>query len=970
LKKRKWLVSSLLLSQFIVTSMSQINAGQVEDVPINENVITEENQYELALNLLTSPVLNDQEVVRVFIENFQVIASETGKKIELEPSFILAEMAVNSNWGMDVEPGSNNIFGSKEIILENENEKEVLKIYSTVEESVLDYYENLDPATYSDLYLSVIDQVVELADLTKFNEPVSEDDGNEESDNSEELDDNQEVEELPAEEQESDVVEEDKQEPEIPVYSTFSLSPYKNINYTANVISNDAPIYKSFSPGVEPVSSSELYGNQVYGRQEVVRDGVTYTLLFSTSSKEIGWIPKDALDIEHVLTTKNVSYQSFIVNPGYTIDSLPWGTEGYVNISRTNFHLNKRAQIVQEKTTRRATFVLVEIDGVRVGWVDKNSLGENQKISEKNISYAALIKNPNIVFSSLPNGIKGSKVVAEGKDYTNKKLLITKEMSTLLGTYSYVTVNSNPIGWVPKEDLDIEVELSSKEINYGAKIVTQNHSIDTLPYGLEGFEKVATSKQHIGKLVVASREIVTRRGTFVLVSLYGKELGWIDKNALQKEVVISQNDTHYAAKIIGKNNTIDTIPYGLEGFATLGRTTDAKLANQKVIVMKEMTTSRGIFAQVFINGREIGWVDKKALEIEEVLSTNNVRYAARVVTKNHSIDTLPYGIEGFSKLGTAADFYNKSIIVTQEKVTPRGTFVFIQYQGKDIGWIDKKALNVEKVKNTVNVNYRSTIVKSGYSIDTLPYGIEGFRNVSTSNSYLNKSVTVIQEKTTDRGTFALISIDSLNLGWIDKRALNGEVNQNTVFLDPGHGGSETGAAYFGVKEKDLNLTVSLMVKQKLEKLGYNVIISRTNDKYIDLYDRARMANASGADIFVSIHHNALGNSGAYGIESYHYKYDPDYPSKINQAMHNDPERMRNSIKLTAAIHSELIEDTGAYDRGVRSESFAVIRETTMPATLLELGFMSNANEIKQLTNRAYQNTLAEAIAQGIDDYFY
>ena len=386
--------------------------------------------------------------------------------------------------------------------------------------------------------------------------------------------------------------------------------------------------------------------------------------------------------------------------------------------------------------------------------------------------------------------------------------------------------------------------------------------------------------------------------------------------------------------------------------------------------MKEMTTSRGIFAQVFINGREIGWVDKKALEIEEVLSTNNVRYAARVVTKNHSIDTLPYGIEGFSKLGTAADFYNKSIIVTQEKVTPRGTFVFIQYQGKDIGWIDKKALNVEKVKNTVNVNYRSTIVKSGYSIDTLPYGIEGFRNVSTSNSYLNKSVTVIQEKTTDRGTFALISIDSLNLGWIDKRALNGEVNQNTVFLDPGHGGSETGAAYFGVKEKDLNLTVSLMVKQKLEKLGYNVIISRTNDKYIDLYDRARMANASGADIFVSIHHNALGNSGAYGIESYHYKYDPDYPSKINQAMHNDPERMRNSIKLTAAIHSELIEDTGAYDRGVRSESFAVIRETTMPATLLELGFMSNANEIKQLTNRAYQNTLAEAIAQGIDDYFY
>lgn len=309
------------------------------------------------------------------------------------------------------------------------------------------------------------------------------------------------------------------------------------------------------------------------------------------------------------------------------------------------------------------------------------------------------------------------------------------------------------------------------------------------------------------------------------------------------------------------------------------------------------------------------------------------------------------------------------MVVTQEKTTRRGTFVYIVYQGKKLGWIDTKAIQPEKVHSTQSVSYNALIVNRGYSIDTQPYGQPNFSNVSKSDNYLNQQVAVAKEMKTDRGTFALISRNGLLIGWVDKRALGNPIVRRTVFLDVGHGGSDPGASYFGVKEKDLNLTVSLLVRTRLENMGYNVILSRTTDVYIDLYERPKMANRSNADIFVSIHHNALGGSSAYGIESYFYEFEANYPPRNNKDMHNDPERIKESIDLSTQIHNQLIAKTRAYDRGIRSGAYVVVRETAIPAALLELGFMSNQAELNKLTSPSYQRTLADAIAQGINSYF-
>ena len=198
---------------------------------------------------------------------------------------------------------------------------------------------------------------------------------------------------------------------------------------------------------------------------------------------------------------------------------------------------------------------------------------------------------------------------------------------------------------------------------------------------------------------------------------------------------------------------------------------------------------------------------------------------------------------------------------------------------------------------------------------------------------------------------------------------NYDVLNKVVYLDAGHGGYDPGASYFGISEKSLTLAIQSRVKAKLEAEGYQVVTTRTSDTYVDLADRSRAANASESDIFVSIHINASGSSAAQGIETYYYQPYAEYPSRINATYHANPTRLSMSDTLANAIQSSLINATGAQNQGVKRQTFAVLRETTAPAVLLELGFLSNPQEAARLNTSAYQETLANAIVAGIKSYY-
>ena len=195
---------------------------------------------------------------------------------------------------------------------------------------------------------------------------------------------------------------------------------------------------------------------------------------------------------------------------------------------------------------------------------------------------------------------------------------------------------------------------------------------------------------------------------------------------------------------------------------------------------------------------------------------------------------------------------------------------------------------------------------------------------------------------------------------------------NIIFLDPGHGGKDPGASYYNITEKELNMQVYQKLRKELEGLGYTVLSSRDSDVFVDFVtERSRMVNKTDSDIFISIHFNASGSpaSNRSGIQTYSYEEAAGYPSKINPYWHNHPDRISESNRLAADIHSSLLAETGAKDAGLLQSSFAVLRETDKPAVLLELGYIDNFNENQQIRSDAYQNRLVAGIVKGIQKYY-
>lgn len=182
------------------------------------------------------------------------------------------------------------------------------------------------------------------------------------------------------------------------------------------------------------------------------------------------------------------------------------------------------------------------------------------------------------------------------------------------------------------------------------------------------------------------------------------------------------------------------------------------------------------------------------------------------------------------------------------------------------------------------------------------------------------------------------------------------IHKEKILIDPGHGGKDPGTLSDPLcTEKALNLMTAKLLQEQLQKLGYHATLTRSDDTFIPLKDRAEMANSKKADLFISVHFNHSKNHQAQGVEVFYFKEGPE-------------KRMRASKMLAQQVIQRVIKHTGAQNRGVKQGNFAVIRETQMPAILIEGGFLSNEKERAKIENPQYRHFLTWAIACGIDAY--
>ncbi len=212
----------------------------------------------------------------------------------------------------------------------------------------------------------------------------------------------------------------------------------------------------------------------------------------------------------------------------------------------------------------------------------------------------------------------------------------------------------------------------------------------------------------------------------------------------------------------------------------------------------------------------------------------------------------------------------------------------------------------------------------------------------------SNGITIVNKTNQDKETKEESEIEHLSL---DSDKLNKKFK---IVINPRHGGNDIGTkGVNGILEKDICLSIGKKVAGELSQYeDLQVILTRSEDTYVSVEDRVKMANYQGADAVVSIDANAQSNSNlAYGIETYY-----------------QANGMADSKKLAKSIQDTISLYLNSRNRGIYPSNLQILKESEMPSVLIEVGFITNKREAKNLNNNSYQDKMAEGIAQGILRY--
>ena len=241
---------------------------------------------------------------------------------------------------------------------------------------------------------------------------------------------------------------------------------------------------------------------------------------------------------------------------------------------------------------------------------------------------------------------------------------------------------------------------------------------------------------------------------------------------------------------------------------------------------------------------------------------------------------------------------------------------------------------------------------------------------------------------------SILSLGLMALGQTPRPVARPLPGRLLVALDPGHGGEDEGArGHGGLLEKSVSLELADLLAAQLRKAGMEVLLTRDDDTYIPLWDRARAANAAGADIFISLHLNAYPTRQAKGSEVYFLsmgagdrlaaelaavenagnqpraELDPD--AVVADILNDMSQKafLQESERLAVAIQGQLNLLGGIKERGVKQAPFVVLRGAAMPAVLVETAFISNPREEAKLRDPEFRVRVAQAITKGVRRFF-
>lgn len=185
-----------------------------------------------------------------------------------------------------------------------------------------------------------------------------------------------------------------------------------------------------------------------------------------------------------------------------------------------------------------------------------------------------------------------------------------------------------------------------------------------------------------------------------------------------------------------------------------------------------------------------------------------------------------------------------------------------------------------------------------------------------------------------------------------KTNTNKSLKGYNIILDPGHGGTDPGSiAVNGKQEKYFTLRAAQAIANKLREAGATVLLTRSDDKYISIKDRVKISHSYNTDAFISIHYDAYTSNNINGTSTHYFSDGPD-------------------AELARSIQTALDKHTNLNGRGLMQSPYYVLRENKNLAVLVELGFMTNENDLAIIQSESHTTNIAEAITQGLINYFH
>ena len=417
----------------------------------------------------------------------------------------------------------------------------------------------------------------------------------------------------------------------------------------------------------------------------------------------------------------------------------------------------------------------------------------------------------------------------------------------------------------------------------------------------------------------------------------------------------------------------DTAGYSVElAGSKLKLTVSAKAAGQVPKVKKIKSTladelrvvDGGSFTEVHLPlNRQIASSDYRAFVLKKDPQTGRPFRVVLDITADKTTGVVNNGAGSSSKATTkpSAGTTGKSAATVSSGRTNGGT---AQVSNKPV-------VGSRPVKSSANEGKAPTgtseakVVKAGSSSTSEPKVVKA-RSSSTSEPKVVKvgSSSTSESKAhvkTDKNSTATKEELPLAIKAKTKFRTGGGIKGKIITLDPGHGGSDPGAiGASGLKEKQITLEISMRVKELLEKEGAKVYMTRTTDKDVygpnasdraELQARVNVAEKYNSDLFISLHINSSVNKSVGGFSSYYYP------------------KTDNDLKIAKAIQDKFAKNFGVDNLGVRQANFYVVKRCSMPATLLEMCFISNPKEEKLMKSRWFQKKTARLIVEGVENYF-